>query len=123
MSTAPKPPSPSDVQEFYDCLKRHANGHASAKTARQLRVYMALGRNYDRTLRALANAARAQGFLICSGNSGYWLPSSSAEIDETIGRMISQGQDMIRSAKRIKKLRDQHFGSDKPLPAIQMSLL
>jgi hypothetical protein len=98
------------VQSFVEWLRTNAFGRDNAKTALQVSVALELGRRAsgrivdgDRICRALANAARKSGQPVCSGNNGYWLPASPEEADETIGRLKSQGADMLAVANDLSR--------------------
>lgn len=106
---APTPPADDEIKQFYDQLKQHASGQSNAKTARQLVRMMALGRNGDRRLRLLANAATESGLLVCTGNAGYWLPATEQEAEETIGRLNSQGLRMLERARELRALVARQF--------------
>jgi hypothetical protein len=110
--SAPRVTSPQ-IESLYDYLKAHANGLSNAKTARHLAAALHLGKNGDRVLRALANAATASGLLICTGNEGYWLPATQAEAEETIGRIASQGAKMLQRANELRALVAQKYAVQK----------
>lgn len=99
------------VSRFVAHLQEHALGRANAQTARQLSRSLHLGPNGDRLLRALAHAATEAGIVVCTGNSGYWLPETQAEAEETIGRLYSQGTEMIRRANALRALVSRRFAS------------
>lgn len=107
-------PHTSDEQlnVFVAHLREHAQGRAQAKTARQLSRALGLGKNGDRILRALAHAATEAGVVVCTGNSGYWYPETQAEAEETIGRLYSQGAEMIRRANALRELVSRQFAQD-----------
>lgn len=110
---------------LYDCLQRHAHGHDNAKTARWLVEKLGLPASTgDRVLRALANAATESGFIVCTGNAGYWIPATPEEAEETIGRLQSQGVQMIERAKQLRALVDKHFSKTESASRnVQLSLV
>jgi hypothetical protein len=115
--------APEQVQMLYTCLQRHAQGRANAKTARWLVANLGMNKaTGDRLLRAIANAATENGLLICTGNAGYWLPDSLAEAEETIGRLHSQGVQMLERAKEMRALVDRHFTALRPNAAGETQL-
>lgn len=116
MPTPNKPvrPDQSSLEAFCACLTQHAYGRTNAKTARQLCRLLGLSTDGDRTLRALANAATDAGQLICTGNDGYWLPADPSEAEETIGRLQSQGVQMLERARQLRTLVERHFTPIQP---------
>lgn len=108
---APTPPADDEIKQFYDQLRQHASGQSNAKTARQLVRLLNLGRNGDRRLRQLANAATESGMLVCTGNAGYWLPATEQEAEETIGRLHSQGIKMLERARELRVLVSRQFAT------------
>ena len=107
------PPIDDDqVRAFVEHLQEHAHGRANAQTARQLSRSLHLGSNGDRLLRAWAHAATEAGIVVCTGNSGYWFPETQAEAEETIGRLYSQGTEMIRRANALRELVARRFASN-----------
>ena len=100
----------AQVRTFVEHLRAHAYGRDNAQTALQVSLALGLGRRAsgrivdgDRICRALANAARKAGQPVCSGNNGYWLPASPEEAEETIGRLQSQGVDMLAVADDLRR--------------------
>ena len=106
------------IQIFVDYLTTHAQGRGNAKTSRHIIAALALGKHGDRILRALAHAATESGHLICTGNDGYWLPATADEAEETIGRLHSQGQEMLRRAQSLRTLVHQKFHAAPQLPLV-----
>lgn len=109
MTPSAPPTTPKQVESFHAYLQTHAQGRANAKTARQLAHALHLGRNGDRLLRALAQKATARGLLVCTGNEGYWLPTTPEEAEATIGRIASQGQKMLQRAQELRALVAKQF--------------
>ncbi len=98
------------VKAFFEWLRQNAYGRDNAKKALVVSLALGLGRRVgdkivdgDRVCRALANAARKSGLLVCSGNIGYWLPASAEEAQDTIGRLRSQGADMLTTADLLSR--------------------
>ena len=105
------------VQDFYAYLKAHATGREHALPARALIAPLRLGSNGDRLLRALAHRATEMNLLVCADNSGYFVPLQATEVEEMVGRLRSQAQQMNERARRIESLSAQHFVSTQ-LPLI-----
>lgn len=99
----------AQVKRFIAHLTEHARGRAHAKTAKEISRALGLGVHGDRILRALAHHATDDGIVVCTGNAGYWLPETEAEAEETIGRLRSQGVDMLQRADTLSKLVHQQF--------------
>jgi len=100
---------PSVVEKFYQHLRSHAVGRINAIPARDLVEALDLGESGDRILRALAHEANEQGFLVCSGNEGYYIPTSPDEVNETTGRLRSQAVKMIQRADHLEEIARRHF--------------
>lgn len=86
------------VSAFVDALPV---GRANAMTGKRLAA--AFGTD-DRTLRALAHEAIEAGYLVVADNAGYYRPESASEADEAIGRLESQGRQMLDRARRTRAL-------------------
>lgn len=91
------------VNRLVAYLSEHAFDRRHARTWRLIASDLRLGKNADREIRALANAANESGHLICTGNSGYWLATGPDDIRETAGRLRSQAQKMLRRAAEIER--------------------
>lgn len=107
----PKAKSAS-VDAFCAYLQQNANGRPNAIFGRHLAVALRLGKNWDRKLRALANAANAKGVLVCTGDRGYFIAASFDEVEETIGRLESQALDMLKRIKTIRALAARNFPAE-----------
>jgi len=99
----------STVEQFYQHLRCHAVGRINAIPARDLVEALDLGESGDRILRALAHEANEQGLLVCTGNDGYYIPTSPDEVSETTGRLRSQAVKMIQRANHLEEIARQHF--------------
>lgn len=111
---------PELMARFIEYLRYRADGRANAIPARDLRYLLHLGPSGDRVLRYLAHEANEQGILVCADNSGYFIPTSPADVEETIRRLHSQGEKMIRRARRLEALAARFFADP---PAAQAPLL
>lgn len=107
--TTPKSPTTDEVIAFYDYLTTHACGRDNAITARDLTNVLELGPEGPRKCRQMIHAANEADLLICSGNDGYFIPTSSEEARETVGRLRSEAYEMINRAGILDALIDQHF--------------
>lgn len=94
-----------EVNRLIEVLAKSAQGRARALTARQLKDH---GFS-DRELRALAHEAATAGVLVCADNAGYFLPASREEVAECIGRLRSQGQEMLARACTLERLAFRQF--------------
>lgn len=101
----------ADVECFVLRLRDCATGKANAKTARELRARYGY---HDRTLRALVHGANEAGHLVVAGNDGYYVPLTEAEVLEPIGRLRSQGLEMLARARQMQELAAMAF--DVPTP-------
>lgn len=99
------------VDSFCAYLEQHARGRDHAIFGKHLAVALGLGRNWDRKLRALANAANANGILVCTGDRGYFIAASFDEVEETIGRLESQALDMLKRIKTLRALAARQFSN------------
>lgn len=52
----------------------------------------------ERALRIMINAARDNGELICTGDTGIWLPEDEADVRESYGRQRSMALSILKSA-------------------------
>lgn len=60
-----------------------------------------------RTVRRLVSEARQDGVLVCSGDSGYWLPGNRDELSRSCARMMAQARNIFRALRATRKaLRD-----------------
>lgn len=100
------------VDAFCAYLEQHAQGRENAIFGKHLAVALGLGRNWDRKLRALANAANAKGVLVCTGDRGYFIAASLDEVEETIGRLESQAIDMMKRIKTVRALAARKFPAE-----------
>lgn len=100
---------PEDVQRLYAYLRVNAIGRENAKTAREIGDALELGKHFDRLLRAFKHAANESGLLICADNTGYFIPANRDEASESIGRIRSQGAEMLALARTLEHLADSQF--------------
>lgn len=95
-----------DCTRFVAHLQSHAVGRAQAWTAKQLSAALDVS---DRALRELAHEATEAGILVCADNAGYFVPATSTEVEETVGRLRSQAHEMLTRATTLAKLADARF--------------
>ncbi len=100
-----------DCTRFVAHLQSHAVGRAQAWTAKQLSAALDVS---DRALRELAHEATEAGVLVCADNAGYFVPATSTEVEETVGRLRSQAHEMLARAGALAKLAHERFA---PKPA------
>ena len=81
---------------FLGYMQTNCNGKKNAVKARYLQ--MAFNIN-GRAVRRIVNRLRQQGHPICSGNEGYWYSTDKAEIEATIGRMVSTANTLDEAIK------------------------
>ena len=55
----------------------------------------------------IVEAARREGELICSGKSGYYLPASREELEETYRNMRARSLSMLFTIGKMKKALDE----------------
>lgn len=99
----------NDDLELYDrfvaYLKAYAVGQGQAQTA--VTICLALGLEPDessrRQLRACAEQADARGDLVCSGQTGYYLPASPQEVFAATAPWKSQARQMSKRARRMEE--------------------
>ena len=89
-----------------DFIRALPIGRGSALTARALAERLGTD---DRALRALAAEAVDAGTLVVADNAGYYRPASAAEANEAIGRLESQGRQMLRRAALTRSLVYREF--------------
>lgn len=56
-----------------------------------------------RTVRRLVSEARKDGVLVCSGDSGYWLPGCREELRRSYLRMKAQARNIDLALETTKK--------------------
>ena len=95
-----------ECARFVAHLQAHAVGRARALTAKHLGVALDVS---DRALRELAHEATEAGVLICAANAGYFVPATSTEVDETVGRLRSQAHEMLSRASTLARLAHDRF--------------
>lgn len=101
-----------ECTRFVAHLQAHAVGRARALTAKQLGAVLDVS---DRALRELAHEATEAGVLVCADNAGYFVPATSTEVDETVGRLRSQAHEMLSRASTLARLAHDRFV---PKPAL-----
>lgn len=96
---------------FVTYLQHYAVGASQAQTA--VTICGALGlepnENSRRALRSCAEQASRCGVLLCSGQRGYYLPNSPAEVLTTTRRLRSDAGELWDRAKRMDRLAAAHF--------------
>jgi len=102
-------PSQEEIEEFITALQDHI-GRENAIVARDLVDKMNLGNEGARRLRALAHEANEQGYLVCSGDAGYFIARDPDEVEETIGRIESQATEMFNRARQLRAIAAKRFG-------------
>lgn len=65
-----------------------------------------------RTVRLLVSEARQDGVLICSGNSGYWLPGNRDELYRSYVRMKAQARSIFRVLGATKEALGDYEGQE-----------
>lgn len=95
-----------DCARFVAHIHAHAIGRARALTAKQLGAVLDVS---DRALRELAHEATEAGVLVCADNAGYFVPATSTEVDETVGRLRSQAHEMLSRASTLTRLAHDRF--------------
>ncbi len=58
----------------------------------------------ERRVRSMVNAARADNFLISSGNSGYWRPETNAEVKESYIRQKHMATSILRTTGESRRV-------------------
>jgi hypothetical protein len=98
-------------ERFVSYLKAFAVGAEHAQTA--VTICAALGLEPDevnrRHLRGCAQEASQRGVLVCSGQRGYYVPASPAEVLASTKRLKSEAGELWRRAKRVEQLAAAHF--------------
>lgn len=96
---------------FVAYLRGNARGRDSALTARRLCPVFGLPVTESgmRVFRALVHEAIESGELICTGNTGYYVPSSLDEIRETVGRLRSEAHELLERASATERLARECF--------------
>ena len=79
-------------------IRLYHSGRINAITARDLRQF-----GTPRDIRHLVNAARKDGFRICSGNSGYFYSKNPEDLNHTINRLESQIREQLEIVQALKK--------------------
>ncbi len=112
-STRPAAPAPAEIARFAAAVPV---GRAQALTAAQL--CLALGyvdaageptENHKRHVRLLAQHAVDSDRLICSDDTGYFIPVSAEEMSEMFGRFESQIDLMRERLRKLRALSDRLF--------------
>lgn len=128
----PRTPSTAAVEYFFNYLLKNAHGTAKARTARELLLdpdfceALDLATDGPRKLRALANEANNQGYPICAGNTGYFIPLAPEEANECLGRLRSESLDILERAKHLQHAINDYFTRQERQafePAEQISLI
>lgn len=65
-----------------------------------------------RSVCAEIEAARRSGALICSGNAGYYIPETKAELQETYAVMRKRALSMLYTMKATKRALDEWPGTE-----------
>lgn len=96
---------------FVAFLRSFARGEAHAMTAATVCAGLGLpGTPQDkRNLRACAQHASKAGHLVCSGNSGYFVPASAEEAKGTSARLRSEAHELLARADRTERLMAEAF--------------
>ena len=71
-------------KDLYDYLIKHHSGRTNAVHSKELEQRFNL---CPRTVRRYVNNMRKSGVPVCSDESGYWIGTSSREVNETIKRL------------------------------------
>lgn len=96
----------SPYATIYDLINLGENCAVSASTICQ---YIHAS---ERTLRNHIRAMRRAGIVIVSGNSGYWLPETAAELQRYIERTESGAKDelyTLRHARKALKVQEAEY--------------
>ena len=115
--SAPKT-TPEQVSAFYAFLRSRGRGQAHAIKALELANRLGLTGSREakeRQMRALHNACIESQRAVCSGNAGYWIPASMAEVQESTRRWRSQAADMNRKAQLLEEAAARELSQ--PVPA------
>jgi hypothetical protein len=96
---------------FLSYLRAFAVGADHAQTAVTICGALGLEPNEDsrRQLRSCAQQASRCGVLICSGQRGYFVPSSPADVLATTSRLKAEAGELWRRAKRMEQMADEQF--------------
>lgn len=106
---------------FVRYLRGFAVGEKQAQTA--VTICTALGleptETNRRTLRACSQHLNQAGVLVCSGQSGYFVPSTPAEATASARRWRSDARELSKRADRLERLaRDAFPASAESRPAL-----
>ena len=101
---------------FVAFLQSFARGEAHAMTAATICSGLGLPGtlNDKRQLRACAQHASKAGHLVCSGNSGYFVPASAEEAKGTSARLRSEAHELLARADRTERLMAETFAIREP---------
>lgn len=106
---------------FVAHLRVYARGEANAITAVALCPALGLPATAQsrRHFRAATHWAIESGTLVCSGQSGYWIPATEAEARGTAARLRSEAREMEQRAKATERLAARWFGPPDLLALIE----
>lgn len=96
---------------FVSYLRAFAVGSQHAQTAVTICAALGLdsGEGSRRALRACAHQASRCGVLICSGQTGYYVPGSPADVRATTTRLRSEAAELKERADRMEQIALIHF--------------
>ena len=102
----------ADIDDrFVSYLHAYAVGADKAQTAVTICAALGLAPNEQsrRILRACAQQASRDGHLVCSGQKGYYVPSSPAEVQASTARLRAEAGELWKRAKRVDQLAAERF--------------
>lgn len=102
-------------------LRQHAVGESHAVTASVL--CRAIGiqptEQGKRIIRGIVHQAVARGELICSGQSGYFVPATREEAESSLGRLTAEARSLRMRAEAARRLVIEKFGQGPPRCPVQ----
>lgn len=106
-------------ERFLAHLRAYAQGAEHAQSA--VTICLALGLEPDernrRSLRLCAHHASRDGHLVCSGQRGYFLPATPAEVLTASTRLRAEAYKLLKRAARVDALAAELFAlRDEPEP-------
>jgi len=103
---------PEEIKQFMAYLTEHALGQRNAIEAKHLGPRLGIHHDVDRRLRELIRRAIGLGLLVCSGNTGYFIPLGLDEVDRCNSRLASQAMDTLERVRLTNLLARQTFISE-----------
>ena len=89
------------MKEIIDFSKILRKGKSNGISAGRLKYW--IHAKNTREVRIHINRARISGQLICSGNTGYYLPENAKEIEEFIKREENTARSIFATLKTARK--------------------